>query len=61
VREGDTITIDIPGGTVNLEISGAELEARRAQWKPRPPRIRSGWLARYAKLVSSASEGAVLK
>lgn len=61
VREGDQILIDIPKGTLEIEISEAELESRRREWQPLPPKITDGYLARYARLVTSASEGAVLK
>jgi dihydroxy-acid dehydratase len=59
VREGDPITIDVDRGRLDLDIDAAELERRRAAWRPRPPRYTSGVLAKYAKLVSSASLGAV--
>lgn len=61
VREGDQILIDIPKGTLEIAISEAELESRRREWQPLPPKITDGYLARYARLVTSASEGAVLK
>jgi Dihydroxyacid dehydratase/phosphogluconate dehydratase len=60
VREGDMISIDIDAGLLALEVGEAELARRKAEWKAPAPRIRSGWLARYAALVSSAAEGAVL-
>ncbi|MGA2546773.1 MAG: dihydroxy-acid dehydratase [Rectinemataceae bacterium] len=60
VREGDVISIDIDAGRLELEVSDAELEARRAVWKAPESRVKSGWLARYAALVSSAASGAVL-
>lgn len=60
VHEGDTITIDIDAGTIELEVGEPELAARRAAWTPLPPRITSGYLARYAALVSSADRGAIL-
>lgn len=60
VREGDIISIDIDAGRLELEVSDDELAARRAAWKPREPNVKTGWLARYAALVSSASSGAVL-
>ncbi|HIK49903.1 MAG TPA: dihydroxy-acid dehydratase [Oscillatoriales cyanobacterium M59_W2019_021] len=59
VREGDTITIDAPARSLHLHISDEELQQRRAQWQPRPPRYPSGVMAKYAKLVSSSSLGAV--
>jgi dihydroxy-acid dehydratase len=61
VKEGDIIAIDIPKKTINLKVSPEELKKRQAKFKPRPPAIQSGYLARYAKLVTSASTGAVFK
>ena len=61
VRDGDIIEIDIPNCSLNVLISDAELKARLAEWQPREPRVKKGYLARYAKLVTSASTGAVLK
>jgi len=61
VRDGDSITIDLPNRTMMLDVSDDELEKRRANWQPPKPRITKGWLARYAKLVQSASTGAVLE
>lgn len=60
IREGDTIEIDIEKNTINVLVSEEELKARRTQWQPRPPKITTGYLARYAKLVTSGSTGAVL-
>lgn len=60
VREGDTIEIDINGGKINVLVSDEELAKRRAEWVMPEPKIKTGWLARYAKLVSSADKGAVL-
>lgn len=61
VHEGDTIAIDIPASKVELKVSDEVLEQRRKEWKAPEPRITSGWLGRYARLVSSANTGAVLK
>jgi len=61
VKEGDIIAIDIPAKTLNLKVSDAELEKRRKSLKPWTPAITTGYLARYAKLVTSASTGAVFK
>jgi len=61
VREGDLIAIDIPKRKLTLKIGSEELKRRKKAWKPRPPAIRSGYLARYASLVTSASTGAILK
>ena len=59
VQEGDTITIDAPARSLQLHVSDAELEQRRANWQPLKPRYTTGVLAKYAKLVSSSSVGAV--
>jgi len=59
VEEGDRITIDAPGRLLQLEVSDEELARRRANWQPKPPRYTKGVLAKYAKLVSSSSVGAV--
>ena len=61
VQEGDRIFIDIPAGRLELLVSAEELERRRAQWKAPAPKVTEGWLARYARLVSSANTGAVLE
>jgi len=61
VHEGDLIRINIPENKLELEVSDAELAARRAQWKPRKPKVTTGYLARYASLVTSADKGAILK
>jgi dihydroxy-acid dehydratase len=59
VQEGDTITIDAPDRLLHLHIPDEELERRRAAWQPPKPRYTTGVLAKYAKLVSSSSVGAV--
>lgn len=59
VQEGDTITIDAPARLLQLNVSDEELEKRRANWQPPQPRYTRGVLAKYAKLVSSSSVGAV--
>ena len=61
VEEGDIISIDINAGKLELEVSDEELEGRRKRLKPVEPKVTEGYLARYAKLVSSASSGAVFK
>ena len=61
VEEGDEIEIDIPANTINMLVPAEEPERRRAAWKPRTPRITTGYLARYAKSVTSGSTGAVLE
>ena len=60
IREGDVIEIDIEKNTINMLVSEEELKARKAQWQPKPPKVTTGYLARYAKLVTSGSTGAVL-
>lgn len=61
VEEGDTIQIDIPANKITLAVDDAEIARRKAAWKPRKPNITTGYLARYASLVTSANTGAVLK
>ena len=61
VEEGDKIRFDIPGHRIEVLVSDEELARRRAAWTPRKPRITTGYLARYAKLVSSGMSGAVLE
>ena len=61
VQEGDNITLDINNYKITLEVSDDELAKRRAAWKPLPPKVTTGYLARYAKLVSSADKGAILE
>ncbi|MDD4714930.1 MAG: dihydroxy-acid dehydratase [Oscillospiraceae bacterium] len=61
IQEGDIISIDIPNYSINVLVDEEELKRRRANWVCPEPRIQTGWLGRYARLVSSASEGAVLK
>ncbi len=61
VQEGDTISIDIPNCSIQVLVDEAELERRRAAWVCPEPRIKTGYLARYAKLVTSAARGAVLE
>ena len=60
VEEGDTISIDIPRCTITLDVPEAELAARREKWVCPAPKVTTGYLARYARLVSSADRGAVL-
>lgn len=60
VREGDIIDIDINEGKINVQVSDNELAERRKSWVIPEPKIKTGYLARYAKLVSSADKGAVL-
>ena len=61
IRDGDTIEIDILNNKLNVLVSEEELAERRKTWKKLPPKIQTGYLARYAAMVTSASTGAVLK
>ena len=61
VEEGDIIAINIPAHTIELKVSDEELAARRAKWVCPEPKIKTGYLARYAKMVSSADKGAILE
>ena len=61
IEEGDIIDIDIMNNTINMRVSDEELARRRAAWVPREPRIKTGYLARYAALVTSGNRGAILE
>ena len=61
VHEGDIIAIDINNYSITLKVPDEELAERRKNWKPREPKIKTGYLARYAKLVTSADKGAILE
>lgn len=61
VEEGDIIKINIPEHKLEVAVSDEEMAARKAKWQPREPKVTTGYLARYAALVSSASKGAVLE
>ena len=61
LREGDIIEIDIPNASLNAKVSDEEFAKRREAYVPREPNVKSGWLARYSKLVSGAENGAVMK
>ena len=61
VEEGDIISIDIDAHKLELKVSEEVLKERRARWQPRAPKVTTGYLARYASLVTSADKGAVLK
>ena len=61
IEEGDMISIDIPNNKINVAVDDETLEARRAKWQPREPRITTGYLRRYAAQVTSANTGAVLQ
>jgi dihydroxy-acid dehydratase len=59
VRDGDPIALDVAARSIDVLVPPAELDARRAAWTPPAPRYESGVMGKYARLVSSASEGAV--
>ena len=61
VEEGDIIQIDIDANTLNVKISDEEMAARKAKWQPRAPKVTTGYLARYEKMVTSGNRGAVLE
>ena len=61
VREGDEVTLDIPGRRIDVRLTEEELTDRRAAWQPLPPNYTTGALAKYARLAASASEGAVTR
>ena len=61
VEEGDIIAIDIPANTINVKVSDEVLAERRAKWQPREPKVKTGYLARYASMVTSADKGAILQ
>jgi len=61
LKDGDIITIDIPDRKLEVKLSKAEIEKRFRNWRPIPPKIKRGYLARYSKLVSSADKGAILQ
>ena len=61
VQDGDEIEIDLDARRLDLLVAAPELERRRAAWQAPPPKVQSGWLARYARQVSSAAQGAVMQ
>ncbi len=61
VEEGDIISINIPENTLNVKVSEEELAERRAKWQPREPKVTTGYLARYRKMVTSGNRGAILE
>ena len=61
IEEGDIIEINIPANTLNVRVSDEEMEERRKKWQPREPKITTGYLARYAKMVTSGNRGAILE
>jgi dihydroxy-acid dehydratase len=60
LRDGDIISIDLGSRRLDVEVTDAELAARRESWQAPEPRFRRGWLSRYTRLVTNASSGAVL-
>jgi dihydroxy-acid dehydratase len=61
VEEGDIISIDIPNLSLNLKVSDEELEKRKKAWTPREPKVTTGYLKRYASMVTSGNRGAILE
>ena len=61
IKEGDIIKIDIPNYSVNVNITDEEMENRRKNFVPREPNIKTGWLYRYSRQVTSADKGAILQ
>jgi dihydroxy-acid dehydratase len=61
VKDGDIIEIDLNKKTINLKVDKAEMEKRKRAWKRPKPKITEGYMARYAKLVTSAASGAIFK
>ncbi|HAZ91459.1 MAG TPA: dihydroxy-acid dehydratase, partial [Eubacterium sp.] len=61
VEEGDIIEIDINNYAINLKVSDEELEKRRKEWSPREPKVTTGYLSRYAAMVTSGNRGAILE
>ena len=61
VEEGDRIKIDIPNLSLELDVPQDILDARRAAWQPREPKVKTGYLARYASMVTSGTRGAILE
>ncbi|MCL5102946.1 MAG: dihydroxy-acid dehydratase [Armatimonadetes bacterium] len=61
LKDGDTILIDIPNKRMDVKLSDTELEARRREWKAPEPRVKEGYLARYARSVSSSAKGAIVE
>ena len=60
IQEGDILEINVPKRSINVRLTSREIRERQNRWKPREPRIREGYLAQYARLVGSASKGAIL-
>lgn len=61
IEEGDIIAIDIPANTINVKVSDEELAKRKEAWTPKEPKVKTGYLARYASMVTSADKGAILQ
>ena len=61
IEEGDIICVDIPNVSLNVKVSDEEMAARKAKWQPREPKVKTGYLSRYEKMVTSGDKGAVLK
>ena len=61
IEEGDLIQINIPQLSLNVAVSDEEMAKRRAKWQPREPRVTTGYLARYASMVTSGNRGAILE
>ena len=61
VEEGDIIQINIPEMTLNIAVSDEKMAARKAKWQPREPKDTTGYLARYASMVTSGNRGAILQ
>ena len=61
MEEGDIIKINIPEMTLDIAVSDEEMAARKAKWQPREPKVTTGYLARYAAMVTSGDRGAILE
>ena len=61
IKDGDVLSIDVPGRTIDVLVGDREIKKRYDTWKPSKPKINKGWLARYAALATSANTGAVMK
>ena len=61
VEEGDIISINIPELKLEIKVSDEEMQARKAKWQPREPKVTTGYLARYAAMVTSGNRGAILE
>ena len=61
IEEGDIISINIPELKLEIKVSDKEMQARKAKWQPREPKVTTGYLARYAAMVTSGNRGAILE